>query len=190
MSSQPTHKIITDVPVEFESSFAPMLTALSSPHDRTVDKPWLWNLNSQSPEPTTPAAALERDASSTRAGATENLRPFAPSDPDKVKTVQESSFRTNGVKAANQHDPILLSSRSSVDFGTNTPVTKADANGASTAIANGTKPLSPEASLRNSSTSSNRNSRLGSMTRRWSQLGIGKKGSKDKVRSTIEPLAE
>lgn len=151
---------------------------------------WLWNLSSQDAEPIVMANGTESDTPDTKAGAQESeasdvappLKPFA-----KYHTTP----RVNGISPQQKHEPALSSSRTSIDMENEEPKPKPTTNATSGMIVNQTMALDEEEKPPSrQSTLSSRQSRMGSMTRRLSQLGIGKKNSKDKVRSTIDTVAE
>lgn len=151
------------------------------------DQPWLWNLSSQNPEPMVPVPIHRRGSSNAQAGALEHITGYT------ADSAPQQSFHpapgTNGVKMPHTQQSTLLSSRTSVDYGDGIANGNASfAGGGSGAIANQTQAL-PEDTNRQS-TAGGRSSRMGSMTKRLSTLGLGRKGSRDKVKSPIDSVAE
>lgn len=186
----PSLAITADSKAEFEATFAPILDAMSSASGSNNDRPWLWDLTSRNPESVVPSTTRSRVESDTRAGASEPLKTFAPA-PIPARDVQSTFERRNGVKPLNQHEPILLSSRTSLEFEPEIRLGRYIPNGTSGATANATAALEDEdASSSRHSNSSSRQSRMGSMTKRLSQMGIGKMSSREKVKSSVATVQE
>lgn len=156
------------------------------------DRPWLWDLTSRSPEPVVPSTIRSRIESDTRAGAPEPLKTFAPASTTAAdRSVHPTFERQNGITSVKQHEPILLSSRTSLEFEPEVRPGPYRPNGTVGATANATAALEDEdAYSGRHSNSSARQSRMGSMTKRLSLMGIGKMSSREKVKSSVATVQE